>query len=64
MICLLKYKTFANYLPRDDAMLFSHINKEHSRLQSDIDSLKNTWSEKWQLPLNVGKCKVLHIGKK
>ena len=22
------------------------------------------WSEKWQLPFNVNKCKILHIGKK
>ena len=50
-------KLFAN-----DAKLFYPITKEPSMLQPDIDSL-NTWSGKWQLPFNVGKCKVLHIGK-
>ena len=46
----------------DDAKLFCPINKEPSTLQSDIESLY-TWSERWQLPFNVGKCKILHIGK-
>ena len=45
----------------DDAKLFCPITKEPSTLQSDIDSY--TWSERWQLPINVGKCKILHIGK-
>ena len=47
----------------DDAKLFCPITKEPSTLQSDIESLYN-WSERWQLPFNVGKCKILHIGKK
>ena len=47
----------------DDAKLFCPVNKEHSTLQSDIESL-NTWSEQCQLPFNVEKCEVLHhIGK-
>ena len=45
-----------------DAKLFCSITKEPSTLQSDIESLY-TWSERWQLPFNVGKCKILHIGK-
>ena len=47
----------------DDAKLFCPITKETSRLQSVIESIY-AWSEKWQLPFNVGKCKILHIGKK
>ena len=47
----------------DNAKLFCPITKEPSTLQSDIESLY-TWSERWQLPFNVVKCKILHIGKK
>ena len=32
-------------------------------LQSDLDKL-GEWSEKWQMPFNVGKCKVMHVGYK
>ena len=46
----------------DDAKLFCRITKEPSTLQSDIESLY-TWSKRWQLPFNVEKCKILHIGK-
>ena len=46
----------------DDAKLFCPITKEPSTLQSDIESIY-AWSKKWQLPFNVGKCKILHIGK-
>ena len=46
----------------DDAKLFCPITKEPSTLQSEIESLY-TWSERWQLPFNVGKCKILHIVK-
>ena len=49
----------------DDAKVFDSVNlrDENSgkRLQSDIDALTE-WSKKWQLPFNVSKCKVLHIG--
>ena len=31
-------------------------------LQNDLDQLA-TWSERWQIPFNVNKCKVLKIGK-
>ena len=30
-------------------------------LQDDLKKL-GEWSEKWQMPFNVGKCKVMHIG--
>ena len=50
----------------DDAKLFRNVNlreeKNNALLQKDLDALSN-WSDKWQLPFNVGKCKVLHIGK-
>ena len=50
----------------DDAKIFDtvHLREEHSgaRLQNDINLLFK-WSEKWQLPFNTSKCKVLHIGR-
>ena len=30
-------------------------------LQDDLDKLVK-WSEKWQMLLNFGKCKFIHIG--
>ena len=30
-------------------------------LQDDLDKLVK-WSEKWQILLNFGKCKCIHIG--
>ena len=49
----------------DDAKIFDKVNlripNSGDTLQKDIDSV-STWSDKWQLPFNVTKCKVLHIG--
>ena len=41
---------------------YSVQSQETSTLQSDMESIY-AWSEKRQLPFNVGKCKILHIGK-
>ena len=50
----------------DDAKILASVNVRDEnagvQLQQDLNSLSN-WSEKWQLPFNVLKCKVLHIGK-
>ena len=50
----------------DDAKLFRNVNLRDDTdikiLQTDVDSLTN-WSGKWELPFNVGKCKVLHLGR-
>jgi len=32
-------------------------------MQEDSDSLVE-WADKWQMQLNVSKCKVMHVGKK
>ena len=32
-------------------------------LQKDLNKL-GEWSERWQMPFNCGKCKVMHIGEK
>ena len=49
----------------DDAKIFRSIRyvNDNGVLQNDLDKLSE-WSERWQLPFNIGKCKSLHIGKK
>ena len=48
----------------DDAKLYSTIRSEDDviSLQNDINNLAE-WSMLWQLPLNVEKCKCMHIGR-
>ena len=47
----------------DDSKLFGPADTHDSRLQlqEDIQHLER-WSLMWQLPFNISKCKVLHIG--
>lgn len=47
----------------DDTKIFRTVgNPEEGRmLQDDIDTLA-TWSGAWQLPFNIEKCKVMHLG--
>ena len=49
----------------DDAKIFRSVNLRDNdgnmKLQADLHQVWR-WSEKWQLPFNTGKCKVLHIG--
>ena len=48
-----------------DAKIFTSVNVRDKdagdQLQKDLDALSK-WSDKWQLPFNVLKCKILHIG--
>ena len=51
----------------DDTKLFHRLQRNNStydiiNLQQDIDSLVK-WSNEWQLPFNVSKCKSLHLGR-
>ena len=48
----------------NDTKIYSDIRSENDiyQLQQDIDKLLR-WSEKWQIPLNIFKCKSLHIGR-
>lgn len=65
------FTIFINYLPEalettckifaDDTKLYTG-SKNNVTLQSDIDKLQ-AWSQKWNLLSNIGKCKVLHLGK-
>ena len=49
----------------EDANIFKNVrsNDDNKKLQDDLDSLTE-WSSRWQLPFNVEKCKILHIGRK
>ena len=47
----------------DDTKLFRKVKEigDKQHLQENIDKLVK-WSDKWQMLLNVGKCKWLHTG--
>ena len=45
----------------DDTKLYCRMPDGGAGLQADIDALVK-WSEKWLLPFNVSKCRVMHIG--
>ena len=51
----------------NDTKLFRRISRNNSvdditSMQRDIDSLV-LWSNKWQLPFNISKCKFLHLNR-
>ena len=47
----------------DDTKVFRKFTNDTDKqsLQDDLDKLVK-WSEKWQMLLNFGKCKCIHIG--
>ena len=47
----------------DDTKMYRNVASASgsTALQTDVDALAG-WSDRWQLPFNVDKCKVLHIG--
>ena len=49
----------------DDAKIFGQVCtvQQRDNLQTDLDNLL-AWTELWQLPLNVEKCAVMHLGNK
>ena len=49
----------------DDCLLFRKIrNQDDSdKLQEDLDQISQ-WCEKWQMSLNINKCKLLEIKSK
>ncbi|XP_071944666.1 uncharacterized protein [Antedon mediterranea] len=49
----------------DDTKLYRVVNTVNDAqvLQEDLEKACD-WSDKWQLPFNEGKCKVMHFGKK
>jgi len=52
------------YLFADDMKIFSGASSrmDSVRLQADLDTVV-TWTKKWLLKLNAGKCKVLTLGR-
>ncbi|KAI8520112.1 hypothetical protein Bbelb_033690 [Branchiostoma belcheri] len=48
----------------DDSKVYRNVNTVEDRvsLQHDMEAVED-WSNKWQLPFNAGKCKVLHLGR-
>ena len=48
----------------DDTKLLSRVSnpEERDQLQADLNRL-GAWPTKWQMKFNVGKCKVLQLGK-
>ena len=48
----------------DDCKLYGTVGSaQDNSIQSDLNNLVK-WSEKWQLPFNASKCKVIHFGHK
>jgi len=48
----------------DDTKIFRCIkdSMDSSKLQKDLDAIMD-WADKWQIDFNVGKCKVMHVGR-
>jgi hypothetical protein len=47
----------------DDTKIYAPVGPDNEEvLQEDLNSLQG-WSDKWQLPFNAKKCKVMHFGK-
>ena len=48
----------------DDCKLYGLVERlEANTLQQDLDNIQD-WSNRWQLPFNTTKCKVMHFGTK
>ena len=49
----------------DDAKLYGCVDNQQQRqaIQNDLTAIEE-WSRKWQLPLNIKKCSVIHLGSK
>jgi hypothetical protein len=48
----------------DDTKIYGRVDcwEDRNRLQKDLERLVD-WAEKWQMSFNVGKCKVMHLGR-
>ena len=44
----------------DDTKVYNTTKNAH-KIQEDLNKIQE-WSDKWQLPFNVGKCKCMHYG--
>ena len=48
----------------DDTKLLGKVDSSEDRdfLQNDLDRLMQ-WSDRWQMPFNTSKCKIMHLGR-
>jgi hypothetical protein len=46
----------------DDTKLLARVSNSSDTLQSDLNAIV-TWCNTWQMSLNIGKCKIMHLGK-
>ena len=49
----------------DDVTIYHKVNnkKDYNNFQKDLAAVQE-WAHKWQINININKCKVLHFGNK
>ena len=47
----------------DDVTIYHIVNNEndYNNFKADLSAIQ-TWALKWQMKINIDKCKVLHFG--
>jgi hypothetical protein len=58
-----KYNVRSSWVMYADDMKIYNDSLNYQMLSNDISNISK-WASDWQLPLNIGKCTVLHIGVK
>jgi ribonuclease P/MRP protein subunit RPP40 len=58
-----KYSVRSSWVMYADDMKIYNNSLNYQMLSNDISNISK-WASDWQLPLNIGKCTVLHIGDK
>jgi hypothetical protein len=58
-----KYSVRSSWVMYADDMKIYNDSLNYQMLSNDISNISK-WASDWQLPLNIGKCTVLHIGDK
>ena len=59
---MINHSTFVSMFA-DGTKIYSDVTTKEdvAKLQSDLDAIAR-WTSTWQLPLNVNKCQLLHLG--
>ncbi|XP_068896501.1 uncharacterized protein [Tenebrio molitor] len=58
-----KYSVRSSWVMYADNMKIYNDSLNYQMLSNDISNISK-WASDWQLPLNIGKCTVLHVGDK
>jgi hypothetical protein len=58
-----KYNVRSSWVMYADDMKIYNDSLNYQMLSNDISNISK-WASDWQLPLNIGKCTVLHVGGK